>query len=158
MGGVGSEKPVPRAQCPGPAKAASATSSKAIVPPCLSSQLGRLCAPLAFGKGSDFNLVLIPVWRLGRGMVTAWVPQRLAFGTGVGGVVGGTGEPRSYCSWLGWCPVGLEGLGLGVRAGSELREPPEGGRGQGRGRTQVGRHWEEGTGRSLGKPQGRPRG
>lgn len=56
--------------------------------------------------------------------------------------MGGTGEPRSYCSWLGWCPVGLEGLGLGVRAGSELREPLEGGWGRGGG----GHRWG-GTGR-----------
>lgn len=57
--------------------------------------------------------------------------------------MGWTGEPRSYCSWLGWCPVGLEGLGLGVRAGSELWEPLEGGSG---GRARAGAGVGEDTG------------
>lgn len=62
-------------------KAASTTSSKALGPSLsqlsTGSSLRSSCLWQRLG-----NLVLIPIWRLGRDMVTMWVPQRLALGRG----------------------------------------------------------------------------
>lgn len=143
-----------RSQCPGLnvqclLKAASTTSSKALCPSLSQLSTGSsLCSSCLWQRLR--SLVLIPVWQLGRDMVTEWVPQRLAFGRG------GCGW-----DWGAWILLLVAGFVSSRQSAKRLEqlEPLEGGRGEGQrvwncvGGEEVGRHWEEGGGQSLGNPQ-----